>query len=201
MTPPQLPPSPDHAWSGSTTLIPSELAEARERAAVLLVTDSALADLPLQAARAAVGYMHFRRLPAGTVLIQQGDWVHNDYMLLIVDGEVSVDLDKAGRNEQADLTLTVSGPGSIVGMMGMLDGDARSATVVALNDLLVAELDRAGLARMLQAEPALTAHFLLAISTRVFDRLRQVTRQLRVFDSLNRTLMAQLDEEPKPKIG
>ena len=68
---------------------------ARVRAAALLVTTGALVELSAADARTVVGYMQPHRVPAGTVLMRQGERAEKESMALILSGEVTVE------NEQA----------------------------------------------------------------------------------------------------
>ena len=64
-----------------------------EVAARLLVTPSALDDLKLADAKRVVGYMHPQLISAGTVFIHEGELRGNDYMMLILEGDISVESD------------------------------------------------------------------------------------------------------------
>jgi CRP/FNR family cyclic AMP-dependent transcriptional regulator len=63
----------------------------QEKAALMLVTPTALADLSQSDARAVVGFMQLNRVAASTVLIREGEATHTDFMMLILEGEVLVD--------------------------------------------------------------------------------------------------------------
>ena len=100
----------------------------RHDVARLLSSSTALADLDLEAALAVVKGMKSRRFKAGTVLFQEG-MVASSFMLLVLRGEVVIEQESVKKAD--NLILGVAGPGSILGEMGLLDGEPRSATCTA----------------------------------------------------------------------
>lgn len=162
-----------------------------EVAARMLVTPSALDDLTLADAMKIVSYMKPKRIKVGTVFIQEGEVRHNDYMLLILEGDIAVESDVPGIGES--IVVTVIGPGHLIGEMGMLDGAPRSARCVATTDIAAAVLSRTALMRLLRDEPRVGSRLLLAISKRMADRLRETTRKLRTFAQMNRALQEELE--------
>lgn len=161
-----------------------------EVAARLLVTPSALDELTLTDARRVVTYMHPQLISAGTVFIHEGELSGNDYMMLVLEGDISVESELPGSD--GSLVVNIIGPGHLIGEMGVLDGSPRSATCTAVTDMAAAVLSRAALRRLLKAEPAVGARLLLAISKRMADRLRETTRKLRTFAQMNKALQQEL---------
>ena len=165
---------------------------ARETAAQLLVAPDGLVELSLADAREVVGFMHPKRLRRGTVFIQQGESTQVDTMMLVLEGEVTVEYEVAASNDEP-MVVSIMGPGSLIGEMGLLDGSPRSATCIAATDLAVAVLTRDALLRMIDECPDVAARLLLTISRRVSDRLRETSRKLRTFAQLSRALQQELD--------
>lgn len=161
-----------------------------EVAARLLVTPSALDELKLSDAKRVVSFMHPQLISAGTVFIREGEVSGNDYMMLVLEGDISVESELPGSD--GNLVVNVIGPGHLIGEMGVLDNAPRSATCTAVTDIAAAVLSRAALRRLLKAEPAVGARLLLAISKRMADRLRDTTRKLRTFAQMNRALQEEL---------
>lgn len=162
-----------------------------EVAARLLITPSALDDLKLADAIRVVSYMRPKRIQAGTVFIQEGEVRQNDYMLLVLEGDISVEADLPGFHET--MVVSVMGPGHLIGEMGVLDGSPRSATCTATTNIYAAVLSRTALMRLLKAEPQVGARLLLAISKRMADRLRETTRKLKTFAQMNKALQQELN--------
>ena len=161
-----------------------------EVAARLLVTPSALDDLKLADAKKVVSFMHPQLISAGTVFIHEGELSGNDYMMLVLEGDISVESELPGND--GSIVVNIIGPGHLIGEMGVLDGSPRSATCTAITDIAAAVLSRAALRRLLKAEPAVGARLLLAISKRMADRLRDTTRKLRTFAQMNKALQQEL---------
>lgn len=162
-----------------------------EVAARLLVTSSALDDLTLTDAMVVVTYMRPKRIAAGTVFIKEGEARYNDYMLLVLEGDLTVENDMPGAMGDT-LVVNVIGPGHLIGEMGVLDGSPRSARCTATTDIAAAVLSRTALMRLLKAHPQTGSRLLLAISKRMADRLRETTRKLRTFAQMNKALHEEL---------
>jgi len=164
---------------------------AQERAAHLLITPSALAQLSLSDARTVVRYMQPQRVAAGTMFIQAGESTKNDYMLLVIDGDVTVENQASPSSE--GMVVTVLGPGSLIGAMGLIDGAPRSANCTANTDLAVALLSRDALMRLIDKQPKVAAHLLLAVSKCLSDYLREANHKLMAFAQVGRALQQEVD--------
>ena len=160
-------------------------------AAQLLRAPTALMRLTLEEATAVVSYMRPGRLKMGTVFIHEGDTDHNDYMLLILEGEVTVE---THIHNHSDSTLNVLGPGSLIGELALLDGEPRYATCTASTDLLFARLLREDFSRLLNEAPPIGCKLLLAICNRLTERLRDTSDKLKVSNRLIQTLQQELDQ-------
>lgn len=163
----------------------------KEKAARLLVTPTALADLSASDARVVVSFMLPQRLKQGTVFIREGEVVHTDFMMLIIDGEVMVQNEVTAGNNGT--VMSVIGAGSMIGEMGLLDGEARSASCTATTELTVAILPRDALLKLIKSKPAVAARLMLAVSKRLSDRLRETNRKIKMLDGLSRALQQELD--------
>jgi len=173
-----------------TSIFENPELEPEELAARLLVTPTALDDLTLADAMKVVAYMRPQRIAAGTVFIQEGETRRNDYMLLILEGDIAVESDLPGVNES--MVVNIIGPGHLIGEMGLLDGAPRSATCTASTDIAAAVLSRTGLMRLLKDHPRVGSKLLLAISKRLADRLRETTRKLKTFAQMNKAMQQEL---------
>jgi CRP-like cAMP-binding protein len=163
----------------------------QEKAAQLLITPTALADLSASDARVVVGFMKPKRFALGTVFIKEGEATHTDFMMLILDGEVLVQNEVASANDS--MVMSIIGPGSMIGEMGVLDGAPRSATCTATTDLSVALLSREALLKIINDDAPVAARLMLAISKRLSDRLREANRKIRSLGGLSRALQQELD--------
>jgi CRP/FNR family transcriptional regulator, cyclic AMP receptor protein len=155
-------------------------------AARLLVTESALGQLSFADARKVVRHMKPKRIKAGAALIREGEKVNNDFMMLILSGDVRVEGQSPGVADE--VIVTVLGAGSLIGEMGMINDAARSATCIASTELAVAVLSRAAMKKLMNEEADVAARLLLAISSRLAERLRDTTSKLKKFVQLNAML-------------
>lgn len=166
--------------------------ELAARTVALLRTKSALFDLDEAEARCIVDYMRVVNLPRGATVFREGDAARTDHLLLILAGDVSVDMSDGERVD--GLPVSVLGPGSVVGEMALLDGGPRSATCTAMNDVIAAGISRAGLQRLAHEHPQVALRLMVAIAQRVGDRLRALGEQLRLYARLNAEQAARLAE-------
>jgi CRP/FNR family transcriptional regulator, cyclic AMP receptor protein len=168
----------------------------QERAARLLIIHTALSDLSLDDARVVVGYMRPRRIKMGATLIEEGELRDTDYMVLVIDGEVSVENQAPVHDDS--LVMSVMGPGSLIGEMGVLDAAPRSATCIAITDVAAAVLSRDALLRLIEDNPRVSSRLMLAISKSLADRLREANRKIKTMSGLSRALQQELDVAHRP---
>ena len=100
--------------------------------------------------------------PQGTVITQIGE--PGDSFFVIIDGTVAVRTPVGPGSELK--------PGDFFGEMSLLDGEPRSATIVASTDLRLLIVDRAQFWRLLEETPDLIRRILTILSRRV-RRLEQ----------------------------
>ena len=105
--------------------------------------------------------------PAGAVLTKVG--TPGDSFFLIIDGRVSVETPVGAGNPLH--------PGDFFGEMSLLDGDPRSATIIATTEVRLLVVDRAQFWRLLNETPDLVRRMLVVLSRRV-RRLEQVANAL-----------------------
>lgn len=160
-------------------------------AADMLTAPAALMQLSQAEARVVVRYMQPRQIPQGVVFIREGDDQNTDFMVLVLDGEVTVETIMVSR--VSPLTVTVLGPGSMHGELGLLDGLPRSASCTASTDLSCAVLTRAGMLQLLKDDPRIGAKLMMAMAMRIGDRLRDTTVKLRKFVQLTKALQQEVN--------
>lgn len=161
------------------------------KAAALLITEGALVELSAADAREVVSYMRPERINAGEVVIREGESTRNDFMALVLAGEVTVENSVAAAHDS--MVVSILGPGSLIGDMGIIDGGPRSATCTASTDLALAVLTREALTRLMDTHPSVAARLLLAMSKRIADHLRETNRKLMTFAQVSKALQQELD--------
>jgi CRP-like cAMP-binding protein len=93
-------------------------------------------------------------LPAGVDLVKEGE--PGDALFVILDGEAIV--------YQGGMEVSRSGPGAYFGEMAILDGEPRSATVVAATDVKVAVIGIRMFRTMLREFSDLAEQLLIALA-------------------------------------
>ena len=118
-------------------------------------------------------FMDVYRAEPGTEVIREGDG--GDFMLMIIEGKVEVH--KRDRWNTPQMIAMVDA-GKVLGEMSMIDGEARFATCVATEPVLVAMLDRESLARIIVEQPMLGAKVLMELVLMLSQRLRATSQRL-----------------------
>lgn len=171
--------------------VPTLAAQAVE----LLHSPQALFGLSLEEAKGVVGHMRLVTYAKGATLLLEGDRKEANEMLLLLDGEVSVDAGTAGPGGLAGgVTIASLGPGSVLGEVALLDGRARSAQCTALSAVRAGGLSRRALEQMLDNHPRIAAKLVIALSQRIAERLRAMGQQLQVYAQLTESLQAEVDK-------
>ena len=100
---------------------------------------------------------------------------------------------EALRNRAAEpVTIKVLGPGSLVGEVGLVDQEPRSASCTASTDVVCAILTRDAIEALIDAQPRVGAKLLLAISARLAQRLRDNARKLRLYAKLAQAMSMEM---------
>ena len=107
--------------------------------------------------------------PKGTLIFQQGDAA--DFLLIVETGRIRLGLTTAAGRE---LTLRHADHGAVVGEMGVLDHDPRSADATAVQATRCLVIRRAAFERVLAERPGLA----IAVIRYLSGRLRETTYQL-----------------------
>ncbi len=96
-------------------------------------------------------------VPAGTVVTRTGE--PGDSFFVVIDGMLEV--------RPPVGTVVELRPGDFFGEMSLLDGEPRSATVVATTDVRLLIVDRSHFSRLLDESPELIRRMLTILSRRV----------------------------------
>jgi CRP/FNR family transcriptional regulator, cyclic AMP receptor protein len=100
-------------------------------------------------------------VPAGTELFQQGD--DGAEMFVIQTGAVRV----SRRVGNTDRTLSILGPGEIVGEMAVLIGEKRTATATVVEDAKIVMLDAGMLETLVQKNTEIAVRLLKKVAYRL----------------------------------
>ena len=138
-----------------------------------------------------VSYMIPRRIAMGTTFIAEGDTMDTGYMVLLLEGEVTIESIVVSRH--APVTVNVLGPGSLIGEMGLVDGQARLASCTASTDVRCAILSREALEQLSADSPKTAAKLMFAVSLRVAERLRETSEKLKMYSQLVQAMQQEID--------
>ena len=98
-----------------------------------------------------------QEVPAGEVLARTGE--PGDRFFVIVDGAARIEVSAQNQSRM--------GPGSFFGEMSLLDGEPRSATVVADTAMRLLVISRRDFVTLLREVPSLTQQMLITLCQRV----------------------------------
>jgi len=130
--------------------------------------------------RALAARMHQRRFDPGAFIVGQDE--EGDSLFVVAEGRVKVALlSESGR----EVILSVLREGDAFGEMSLLDGEARSASVVALEPTAVLVLERANFVRHVQSHPD-TALAILQVMSRRLREADKVIGNLALLDVYGR---------------
>lgn len=113
-------------------------------------------------------------LPEGDEIIEEGAelFEEDDGLYLLVDGTVEVR--KGAVDGVGGQVVAQFGRGEFFGEMSLLDGQPRSASVIATSEVLCLVLNRADLQRQLRSDPEIALKMLAVLSR----RLRRMTESV-----------------------
>ena len=149
----------------------------------MLSRPKAMVQLTLSEAHQVVARMGLVSFMPGSTLLREGAESASGHMLLLLEGEVSVDSQAAG-SDDAPLALSVIGPGEIIGEMALLDGAPRAVSCTAVSTVQAAGLSRRGLEELMAEQPVVAAKLVVVLATRIADRLRAVSQQVQLYAQL-----------------
>jgi CRP/FNR family transcriptional regulator, cyclic AMP receptor protein len=168
--------------------------------AQLLLNHSAIAPvmaLDEREARLIVSYMSVVTYAAGAVVVQQGqvqDALDERFMLLLLDGNVSVEQTVVSRTQP--FVMTILSTGSMIGEMSIIDGSTRSATCTANTDVRAAKLSYYAFMALLENKPKVGVKLLLALAQRLSMNLRDSSHKIFLYAQL----VQAMDEDMASKL-
>ena len=122
------------------------------------------ANLPQEEQQMLAGHLVHAPFAAGDVITRQGAVAH--WLYLIIRGEARVLVD----GPRGRLNVATLRDGAIFGEMGMLTGEARSASVMAITAVDCYRLDKAGFAKVMQQRPEIATEMTAIVEARNAER-------------------------------
>lgn len=148
------------------------------RTCELLQASRAFVRLDAEEAYCVASYMIDMSYSKGEVIFRAGDRQNANHLLLVIEGEVTVEADSP--LPQNAMPIAALGAGSILGEMSLMDGAPRAATCTAVSDVRAAGLGRRGLALLIDEHPRVAAKLLVVLAHGLAERLRALDEQLRM---------------------
>jgi CRP/FNR family transcriptional regulator, cyclic AMP receptor protein len=158
-----------------------DVPEMAEAALTLMHTPNSVQEMSADDIKRVMRWMRLVTYPAGATLLLEGDQEHTQFMLLLLEGEVSVDVSMATGMPPGTVPLSVVGPGQFLGDLSLLDGAPRSATCTAVGQVRAAALSLQAFKLLVQQEPTVACGLLLGIAQRTGERLRALSEQLGMY--------------------
>ena len=125
------------------------------------------------------------------MFIREGDDQNTGFMVLVLEGDVVVESIVVSRI--SPITLTVLGPGSLHGDLGLIDGLPRSASCTASTEINCAVLTRESLLQLLKDKPGIAAKLMMAIAVRMGERSRDNNDKLKKYVQLTKVMQQEID--------
>jgi CRP-like cAMP-binding protein len=130
-------------------------------------------DLSFQENQTFANYLETYRAAKGTAVIREG--ATDAYMCLILEGRVSIV--KTGPAGEP-VEIATLGRDKSVGEMSLIDGEPRSASAIAVQDVVLFVLSKENFARMSDDVPRLALKLIVKIAKSLSQRLRMTSGQL-----------------------
>ncbi len=134
-------------------------------------------------------FIREERFVIGEILLRQGE--QGDFMYLLLSGRVlafSGDL-------HTPMILGIRGVGDFLGEMSMIDGEPRSATVVAIEPVRALRIEQEAFALLLQRAPAFSLRLMQLLS----QRLRQAEKHRNADQRAERLIRRQVERLAEEK--
>lgn len=178
------------------------LTDTERMAAQMLITSNGIAPLSLGDALTVVDYMRPKRVPKKTVFMRQGESLHNDFLMLILEGDATLELQLEGSGDRAVTTVVdTAGPGDILGEVSVYSTLPRTLSCIAASDMAVAILTRVRLQELYEKNPALAARFTFCMMARLSYKTQGNLSKLKKFVQMNDVLRYQLDKVMDTRAG
>lgn len=161
----------------------------RPAVAAMLMSRNALSELDAPDSIEIVNYMNAKRVNAKDTVLQEG-FDNTGFLALILQGQAVVENEFAKKGDS--LVITMVGEGALIGELGLIDGQPRSATVRAITDLDLAVLERPALTKMMKEKPDIACKLLASLLANVSYKLRATNKKMRTMHAINRSMQDEL---------
>lgn len=161
----------------------------RTRAKSFLQRPNDLAPFSAEEVKWLVQHMHPYSIPAGEWFILEDDQNHNDFMMLILSGQVVVETEIASGQT---IVVSVLHEGCWAGELGVLDSQPRQAACRASDDgdVACAILSRTDILYMVEHEPRVAAKLAFALASSMAGDMRRMNAKMSRYAEIQNVLRA-----------
>ncbi len=145
----------------------------RETIYELIEKSSFLADLEADEIEKLAQWMKAYSASMGTYILREGD--ENACLCIIVEGEIDI---FKGATSDKHIKIASIPAGGTIGEMGVVDGEALSATAIASKDSVVLILSRTEFQNLVKSNDRLGIKLLWKLAKIISTRLRKTTGRL-----------------------
>lgn len=168
-----------------------------EIAAMLLVSAAPPSPLGLaltaEEAQFITRYMVREKFAEGGTVVFGGQSEHVPRLMLVLDGEVSVE------DFYPVAVLNSAGPGSTLGKVNLFDPLAQPLVMSAMTDVRVATLTREALRQLFDDAPLVAAKYMLQLSAELATLTADSMKRMTVMSQLVRALQEELASDPEDR--
>jgi CRP/FNR family cyclic AMP-dependent transcriptional regulator len=160
----------NHNKSDKTCGLVEELGQNAKQRAELLEQTRWANDFSWPEIEALASYMQINKATKDALICREGS--EDDTMFIIAKGMVNILKEDVDKKKKVIASL---GTGQTLGEMSLLDGEPRSATVLAAGDLVLLTLSKSSLDMLIREKPGLAVKFVIKIARMMSQRLRRTS--------------------------
>lgn len=138
-------------------------------------------------------YMVREKFQEGGTVVFGGQSDHVPRLMLVLDGEVSVE------DFYPVAVLNSAGPGSTLGKVNLFDPNAQPLVMSAMTDVRVATLTREALRQLFDDAPLIAAKYMLQLSVELATLTADSMKRMTVMSQLVRALQEELASDPEDR--
>ena len=165
-------------WCETDLLAREGLSELPARGVVVLRDQDLMRGLPEYAVQAVEERVTSRAVASGDAVFDEGD--EADGLYFLAEGRVAVDARLRG--QESYRRISTIGAGSSFGELALVDGNARSTRIVALEPTICFVLTAETFAELRRRDPASASELVMAIARSLSARLRSSTADVAAFE-------------------
>ncbi|TAG26119.1 MAG: hypothetical protein EAZ37_10150 [Burkholderiales bacterium] len=146
-----------------------------QQVAQLLCSGTAFQGMPERIAKRVAALMAMRSFKLGDKLTQEGS-PNDGHLMLVVSGEAEISI--SHHKDGGNLVHRLAKPGHVIGDVGFIDGQAHSATCIAVSPTQAAVLARDDFIQMFEADALSAAQLMAGLLRLLALRIRHANKYM-----------------------